>query len=330
MHLARLHRHRAAAQIILVVTASALLSLMSGACVPTDEPRQNNSPDGFVPFVPDQGQDMPKQDMPDGLDMSTDQDQGRVEQDMPDSGMPADMMINPNVCLPNKDAKITRQEVPLRVGLNAKYRVGLDAPVSTAGEDAGGGKRRWDLSGELNGDRLALVEAQNPLGRWFSADFPTATYITRLSETSELLGIFELTDDALLLIGVASPTDGFTRTKLTYDPPITVLDFPLEPEKRWTTESSVSGIAQGVAVFYSEDYSSQVDAQGELVTPYGTFEQVLRVRVELERVIGFSTTRKRTFSFVTECFGTIATIVSEDNETAAEFTTAAEVRRLSP
>lgn len=330
MHLARLHRPHAAAQIILVVTASALLAIASSACVPTDEPRQNN-PDGFVPFKPDQGQDMPPSaDMSGDLGPDLDQGADLSDEDMPDSGMPPDMMVNPNVCLPNKDAKITRQEVPLRVGLNAKYRVGLDAAVSTAGEDAGGGLRRWSLSGELNEDRLVLVEAQSPLGRWFSPDFPEATYVTRLSETSELLGVFALNGDALLLLGVVSPTDGFTRTKLTYDPPITVLDFPLEPGKSWTTESSVTGTAQGVAVFYSEDYSSQVDAQGELVTPYGTFEQVLRVRTELERVIGFATTRKRTFSFVTECFGTVATIVSEDNESQVEFDQAAEVRRLSP
>jgi hypothetical protein len=33
---------------------------------------------------------------------------------------------------------------------------------------------------------------------------------------------------------------------------------------------------------------------------------------------------------VTECFGSVATVVSQTNELGAEFTDAAEVRRLSP
>jgi hypothetical protein len=54
------------------------------------------------------------------------------------------------------------------------------------------------------------------------------------------------------------------------------------------------------------------------------------VRVELKRVAGFTTTRLRTYIFVTECFGSVATITSEDNEADVEFTTAKEVRRLTP
>ena len=37
---------------------------------------------------------------------------------------------------------------------------------------------------------------------------------------------------------------------------------------------------------------------------------------------------RRQFLFVAECFGTIATLVSEDNETMTEFDRAAEIRRL--
>jgi hypothetical protein len=44
---------------------------------------------------------------------------------------------------------------------------------------------------------------------------------------------------------------------------------------------------------------------------------------------GFSTTTQITYSFVSECFGTVATIRSEENESDAEFTEAAEVRRLT-
>ena len=37
-----------------------------------------------------------------------------------------------------------------------------------------------------------------------------------------------------------------------------------------------------------------------------------------------------TVAFVGECIGTVATIVSQDNESDVEFDTASEVRRLAP
>lgn len=326
MTLARLHRQLAAAQIILLGT----MALMFSACVPTDDPQ--NDKDGFTPYVPDQGSDL-GDDVDQAQDMLTgDQDMDKPADDMgagQDMDSAPDMTI-PTTCLPNYNGEITRAEVPLRAGLNAKYKVAQDTPVDTAGEDIGEGMRSWDLSLPLTGDKLVLVEAQDPLGLWFSTSFPDASYVTRLSETSELLGIFQITPDALLLLGVASPTDSFTRTRLTYDPPVKVLDFPLTQGKSWTTETTVSGTASGVGAYYSEDYSSQVDRVGSLKTPYGAFDEVLRVRVDLTRTVGFSTTRTRTFMFATECFGTVATIVSESGETEVEFGQAAEVRRLSP
>jgi hypothetical protein len=41
-------------------------------------------------------------------------------------------------------------------------------------------------------------------------------------------------------------------------------------------------------------------------------------------------TSTRQYVFVTECFGSVATVVSQPNETEIEFEDAAEVRRLSP
>jgi hypothetical protein len=38
----------------------------------------------------------------------------------------------------------------------------------------------------------------------------------------------------------------------------------------------------------------------------------------------------RSFLFVAECFGTVATITSQDNETNEQFDQASEVRRLAP
>ena len=66
-----------------------------------------------------------------------------------------------------------------------------------------------------------------------------------------------------------------------------------------------------------------------MTTPFGPFP-VRRIATDLTRTIGAAVTTKRTFGFAAECYGTVATITSQDYETDAEFTDAAEVWRLVP
>lgn len=233
------------------------------------------------------------------------------------------------VCSPDHDGTITRAEVPLRPGLRATFRIAEGATVSTAGgvED---GTRVWDFTGPYTGDADALVELTEPGGAWWAAEFPEATHATRLSQSSDNLGVFQITDDALLLLGVVSPTDGFNRTRLTYDPPIVVLAFPLRRGDTFSTTSTVSGQALGAIAAYTETYESVVDNEGTMRTPFGDIE-VLRVRTEMERTSGLATlTTLRQYAFVGECFGTAGLITSEAFETETEFTDAAEIRRLAP
>lgn len=269
-----------------------------------------------------------------GVDPGLDAD-GIVDASQPDDdgATPMDASAGADggarVCSANGDGTITRAESPLRAGLHATFRVATDATISTAGTDRGDGTRAWDLSGALAGDTDVRRDL-TPIGAaWYADEFPGAGWVARLSEREELLGVFEITDGALLLRGVVSPEDGLYRTRLTYDPAVAVLRFPLREGDTWTTESTVSGQALGVVSFYTETYTSTVDASGELRTPFGAFD-VLRVRTVLDRLVGALPTRIRSYAFVSECFGTVATIASRDNETQVEFTRAAEVSRLSP
>jgi hypothetical protein len=250
-----------------------------------------------------------------------------------DGGPGPDGTVSPDgptgACNNNNDGIIQAQEVPLQAGLHATYRTATDVPVNTAGMAQPDGTRLWDLSGNLDGDHALLVETLPIQGQWFAADFPNATYASRLSESQDLLGVFQLTADALLLLGVVSPDSGTYQTKLTYDPPAAVLQFPLHLGQTYTTDSTVSGTALGVASVYTEKYEQNVDVNGSLVTPFGTFK-VLRVQVTLTRTVGIVPTVVRSFLFVAECFGTVATVVSKDNETETEFSQASEVRRLAP
>jgi hypothetical protein len=264
----------------------------------------------------------------------------------PDGGPPDDAMSPPDGggsetstdaavsgCSPNKDGTITRDEVPIAAGLHATYKIGSKENVDTHGVDGADGKRVWDYSAALGSDVSVLVETLPLTGKWYAGDYPGATYATKLSNSSDLLGIFETAPGSLLLRGVVSPaSDAATKTELTNTPAVSVLAFPLKLTAKWNTNTNVGGTAQGTALFgtYTEAYTSEVDAEGTLKTPLGTFD-VLRVKTVLVRTIGLLPSETyRTFAFVTECYGTIATVSSVKNETNVEFTYAAEIRRISP
>ena len=232
-------------------------------------------------------------------------------------------------CDADHDGTITRAELPLAPGRTATYRVATDATVDTAGTLDGMGRHAWTLDAALPGDQDADVALLDPAGTWWAASFPDASYATPLSAESDLLGVFALDDTRLQLLGVVSPTGGSTRTELAYDPPVDVLVLPLAPSDDWVVDTTVSGLAQGFAAYYTEHYESRVDAVGTIDTPYGDFP-VSRVAVDLSRQVGAGFVTSRTFAFVAECYSTVATIVSQDYEADAEFTDAAEVRRLAP
>jgi hypothetical protein len=306
-----------------------------GACAAAGEPQVCDvnadcaslvcRPDGTCAPIPDGGDDTGVgADVSPMGDATADADlDGGIGSDgaIPDAALPG--------CTPNHDGIIARAEVPLMAGLRATFRAATDVTVSTAGEDLGDGRRRWDLSGDLSGDHAVLVETLAPDAYWFAEDFPEASYVSRLTESEDLLGVFQITPSELALLGVVSPEDGFTATNVSHDPPVSTLRFPLERGDSWAIDARVSGMNLGVVAFWDEAYSVDVDAEGELVAPFGTFE-VLRVAVVLERTVGLLTTTTRSFLFVSECFGTVATITSQQDERRAEFTEAAEVRRLAP
>lgn len=243
-----------------------------------------------------------------------------VDGGTPDAGMSGR-------CLPNEDGVVSRLEAPFGPDLSARYAVAADVSVSTVGRtDATG--RHWDYAPALPGDHDFDVATEPLTGRWFVDRYPGASYVARLRDTTDLLGVFRITASALELLGVVSPSDGIGRTELTYDPPVRVLTFPLELGNRWTTDTRVTGYAEGLVAAFAEVYESEVDGRGSVGTPYASFD-ALRVRVTLtQQLTPFVSRVTRQFLFVAECFGTVAMVVSQQDETEIEFTRAAEVRRL--
>ena len=235
-------------------------------------------------------------------------------------------------CTPNADGTITRAEVFTQAGLHATFKVSTQTSFDTAGAAQADGGRLWDMTPALSGDQNVLVTTEPITGKWFEANYPGASYVAPLGQGTDLLAVFQSSADGLYLLGVASPTDTVMKTRLTYDPAVKVLAFPMSAGSTWSTTSTVTGYYNGVliAVLQKDDYTNTVDRTGEVITPFARFP-VLRVRTLMNRTANLvPILTLRTFMFVTECFGTVATVTSTDNESSTEFTTAKEVRRLTP
>lgn len=235
-----------------------------------------------------------------------------------------------STCAPDHDGKVELEELPLAAGRMANFRIATDAAFDTAGTANGDGSRRWDLSIAMAGDTDRPTTLLSPTGTWWQSVFPTATYAAPLSAESDLLGVFRVDATAVALLGVVSPEAGSGRTELEYDPPATILALPVGAGATWSSTSTVSGFALGVITAYTERYQSRVDQVGTMTTPYGEFP-VVRVATDLRRTSGGALLlTKRTFAWVSECFGPVATVSSQDFESGAEFSDPAEVRRLAP
>jgi hypothetical protein len=231
-------------------------------------------------------------------------------------------------CAPDHDGTIARAELPLAAGQHATFRIATGATVDTAGALETDGSRRWTLAAALSGDGDHQVALESPAGAWWSSAFPTATYATILSSQNDLRGVFRVDDTGLHLLGIVSPAGGAGRTQLAYDPPVDVLRLPLTTTSAWTSSPSVTGMLNGIGGGYAESYDAKVDAIGTMTTPYGEFP-VMRVAVDFTQTAAVITTHK-TFAYVSECYGTVATITSESYETQHDFTKAAEVWRIAP
>lgn len=234
------------------------------------------------------------------------------------------------LCTPNHDGMITMSELPLVAGKMARFRIATNAAFDTTGTAAGTGMRRWDLTAQLANDTDRPLTLLAPGAEWWAASFPTATYAAPLSSSSDLLGVFHVEAAQVTLLGVVSPAAGTFRTELAYDPAVKILALPLAAGGSWMSTSTVSGTAQGALVAYTEKYVSLVDQVGTMKTPYGEFP-VLRTATDLTRTSGFTTLlTKRQFAWTAECFGSVATVASQDFETSAEFSDPAEVKRIVP
>jgi len=252
---------------------------------------------------------------------------------------------DPSVCKPNGDGTITAAEMPLGPGFSSMFRVSRGVSAFTSQPDCSSGTCQWDLVdvGGVTADEPSATLALD--GKWFASleGFATATYTSRLADfkltfggipvcDQVQMGVFEVNDAGLFLLGIVSEfaADG---TTLVYDKPVPLLVFPMSVGTAWSVDTVARGQLCNSVYDYniSQTYTSTVDQIGRVQTPYGNFDNVLRVNTLMERHmgVGVTATKAITHTYVAECFTTIAAAVSEEGASGTEFEGASEVRRLT-
>ena len=232
-------------------------------------------------------------------------------------------------CRGNRDGVIERSEVVFVPGVQVRYRinpVATLARVAPAGTANADGTRTWDFS-DTSGDTVTLTLGTSA-GQWWQAQFPTAQYAAPIDPRAANLGVYSATDRVQLL-GVVGPaqSDG---TVVPYDPPVDVLQFPLRAGATWTMDSTTRGaMIANTPVASRDHYVFTVDARGVVRLPELTFNDALRLRVELTQQFPAGPgTRKIQYLWMTECYGEVARMTSQDGEVDPAFALASEFRRL--
>jgi len=238
-------------------------------------------------------------------------------------------------CMPNLDGNIDAAELQAAPGLPVRYLVtaaNTEHDVDLAGKVDAEGRRVWDWSMEQPDDRVATIAASVLANKWYAPAFPSGQFVAPMDAAGAMEAVYRHDGEALWLLGIASHTSDAPegKTLLVYETPIALFRFPLQPGASWTSKATTTqATLMGLPYAGSDTYEVSVDGAGRLELPAFTFTQALRVRtkVTVDPVVGKLTTRRQV-SFLFECFGEVARATSRNDEEAADFTKATEVRRL--
>jgi hypothetical protein len=243
----------------------------------------------------------------------------------PDGGLALDALAAS--CSFNSDGVIQRSEAPFLVGLGALYAVNPSASTVPVNETAVSGV--WDFSAAVTNESKVFDQILSASGQWWSKDFPDASYAEKLEDGQSILGVYRAGADKLELLGLVSEQSGVSQTELTYDQPISILQFPVKQGDHFTSQANLTGQLNGFFGFIAQDsYDITVDQRGTTKVPVGSFD-TLRIRINYTETVNFVPTTRITYLHLAECYGAVARVRSQDNETSNDFTQAAEYRRLA-
>jgi hypothetical protein len=239
-------------------------------------------------------------------------------------------------CKANNNGMIELDELLFEVGAAASYRVnppGTLVPVENEGK-LEKGKRVWDHS-SVDG-MVAPFKVEGIEGNaWYASHFPDASFVIGQDLKAETLQVLRLdkAGNRVLLLGLVSRKPDWTL--LIYQPPITIMRFPLKLGLKFTSSGEAqNGKLEGVAIATKDKYEVEVDAAGLVRMPTLELTHALRqkVRVQIDTV-GGQVIHAFQYQWFQECFGevvrTVAQPTTDGTPPPDNFKKALEYRRLS-
>jgi hypothetical protein len=226
-------------------------------------------------------------------------------------------------CIPNRDGKITADELPIALGRTAPYYAGKDRPLDQLLHDGA-----WDFSAERAGDDVVAIGPSPLRDQWYASSFAAGQFA--VDAGGGLDGIYHQDAQALWLDGTASQTED-NKTLIVYPQPLAVLRFPVAVDDMYMQTVALANVTiNGLPFNGTDELTIEVIESGELDLPYVQFSPTMRVRTSaIRRPSNGGMTSRRQTLWLFECFGEIARAESRPDETNADFTNAAYLRRFA-
>ena len=227
-------------------------------------------------------------------------------------------------CVPDRDGEITAAELPIAYGATVAYYEGQNRSVDLAAEDG-----VWDLADEHPDDAVVALGPIALAAQWYAASFPAGEFTVDAGDG--LVGIYHQDDQALWIDGTASIAES-PKTLVRYTQPVAILRFPIRDGAAYETVAQIpDGVIQNLPFIGTDRVAVDITGSGRLDVPYVRFSPVLRARTHVVRTpsTGSPVVGRRATIFLFECFGEVARAESKQDESNADFTTAARLRRFA-
>ncbi len=158
-----------------------------------------------------------------------------------------------------------------------------DVPFQAPGRPGTGLK--WDFSGAPDGAVVPYYWTSTNMAPGAGA-FPDGAAV--LQVPGEPAAYYQMGDTALLWLGTYADT-----ALVRFDPPMAIVDLPCSINSTWSDSGIAAVTGAGRIDIRVTSLHAQADAWGTLVMPYGTVDNVLRVRSELTATDKFPPHRLR-------------------------------------
>ncbi len=143
----------------------------------------------------------------------------------------------------------------------------------------GGANQNWDFSGVDQSNAFDVeFNILAPSAGLVPDSFPNADFIWYISGF-DLYNYYESRDDEIVLWGGASGTSGNIDIITVYQDEEDGIQLPLEYGDNYTYYSEFTTYIFNISTSDARNGSVSADGYGTLTTPYGTYEDVLRIKV---------------------------------------------------